>query len=224
MVILYCKLKLGRASVLPFLLLLIFIFTTACNSITPTVPVISTPTVPNFTPSPTVIIPQSTGTIPLPSPTFSIPTTIATSQIPSTSPADAATAWGANFKETKIPIAIGNDLIFIAINATPDAKYLLGSKRPRKFGSEIHVFTVLEISTGKFTQIQKLATPTSQVIAVTADDKWIVWAEAARQPDLGDWMLYSYNRENRQIKRIAQAPLGADGKPLASPYLQPMVD
>lgn len=101
---------------------------------------------------------------------------------------------------------------------------LIGSIQPASFGTEAHKLALLEVATLKKTVIHQLPNPESQVIGVTVDEKWIIWSEASRQPDFGDWTLYAYNRSNGTIKTVATAPTGADGQPLAGAFLLPKVD
>ncbi len=189
----------------------------AISTLTPTSdPTLATPTISIPTASPT------SATLLAATPTFSNP-------FPTPNPAikrvDLVTAWGSAFKKSVVPMAIGENHVFILDSVTPDAKFLVGPIMPRRrFGSEAGELVLLEVSTRQPTVIHKLPTPATQVIGAAVDNDWVVWSEAAHQPDFGDWILYSYNRSTRQVKQVAQTPVDKDNKPLNSSFVLPKLD
>ena len=158
-------------------------------------------------------------------PTLALPTTPVSFGSTGTKDAvDMQTAWGATLQQAQVKIATDNDHIFIVDTITPDAKFLVGTVEPRKFGSENAKVALISTSDQQITLIRDLPTPDTQLIGADADSDWIVWSEASRQPDFGDWILYAYNRSTKQIKQISKAPVDKDGNPLASPYVLPKLD
>lgn len=144
--------------------------------------------------------------------------------LPTNPPLNKEAAWGTQYTVHKVPIKMGDDHVIIPITVTPDGRYLVGSKTPRRLFSEPAVFGMLDVESLQFTPIHAVATNETQVVGADADDAWIVWSEAARQPDLADWVLYAYNRQTQEVQQIAQAATGPDGEVVSGTFLLPKVD
>lgn len=59
---------------------------------------------------------------------------------------------------------------------------------------------------GTITIIRPFTNPNTQVVWIVGDATWVVWVEGSLQPTFVDWVLYSYNRQSRQIRTLAAAP------------------
>ena len=236
----------------PFLILIIFIgsFTLAAyDSATPfTLSGTATSTIETTIP-PTNTLPATTsttsGTAKTLVPVSTTPTTaIATASVltPSTSlntlgptldttPAstlpdiDIETAWGKNLPIYDVSTVMPDKThTFTFITATPDAKFMFGEIASPKFGIEAQKVILLNVTTQEITVLQQFSDPMSQVLGGAADANWIVWAVAAQQPGLSDWILYSYNRQTQKVVSFAKAPTAADGSFLPSPFILPTLD
>lgn len=143
---------------------------------------------------------------------------------PSKDPLNFDKAWGTSFPKSSVPMATDENHVIIFDSVSQDARYLIGSIVPRKFGSEPGQLAMIDVTSHAIITIHKFNKPDTQLIGVVADSDWLVWSEGSRQPDLGDWTIYSYNFKTSKISQIAQAPVDAEGKPLNSPYVLPKLD
>lgn len=149
--------------------------------------------------------------------------TAAAAPEPSAPVADAARAWGQQAAWRSVPIAMSADQVLIPVTVTPDARFLIGSLVPRQHWSAPGTLVLLDVETRQTTTIHRLDTPMTQVVGADADEDWVVWSEAAAQPNLNDWTLYAYHRATQALRPIAAAPVGEDGRPAVGPFLLPHV-
>ncbi|HEX6292741.1 MAG TPA: hypothetical protein VFZ66_26390 [Herpetosiphonaceae bacterium] len=137
---------------------------------------------------------------------------------------DLASAWGSQLQRQTVPVALDDDRVFVPITVTPDGQHLIGSAIARRFGTEPGRLVLLEVTSRRVTEIRHLPTPFTQAVGAAADQQWIVWSEAAQQPNFSDWTLYAYNRATGETKQVAAAPLDQSGKPVNGPYVLPRLD
>ena len=136
---------------------------------------------------------------------------------------DMATAWGV-VHVIDLPTAIGKDRMFgFAQAATPDGRWLIGTNMPRTEASGAVYAVLYSPTTRQMVTMRQLTDARSQIIWAWADDRWVVWTEAADDPNFFAWHLYAYDRVNGSSKEIAQASMTA-GKPVPGPLTRPFVD
>ncbi|MBV9791660.1 MAG: hypothetical protein JOZ51_25915 [Chloroflexi bacterium] len=148
----------------------------------------------------------------------------APAEVHTTSAVDWATAWGNQLQPQSVPVALDDDQVFVPITITPDGHALVGSAIARQFGTAPGRLVLYEIQSRAVTELRRLPTPMTQVIGAAVDQDWVVWSEAAQQPNFVDWTLYAYNRATRETKQVAAAPTDQAGKPISGPYLLPRLD
>ena len=170
--------------------------------------------------------PSATAGSPTPLDTGSaLPTPVASSPGSSGSvgAVDMATAWG-TVHVTDLPTAIGSDRVFgFDGAATPDGRWLVGTNRPRAETSGSRYAVLYNITSRRMVTMRQLADARSQIIWASADDRWIVWAEANDDPNFFNWRLYAYDRATGTVKEITRASI-VGGKPVAGPLPLPVVD
>lgn len=134
-------------------------------------------------------------------------------------------AWG-SVRVHAIATAMPNNYVFVSdLAATSDGQYLIGSLEPRDFSDNTTrpSYLVLDnIATGALTTIRQLPNPQDQILAVGSDGDWIVWSEAADQPNFFDWTLFAYNRRSGMSTQLAAA-IHQNGQAIAGPYPTPSV-
>lgn len=136
---------------------------------------------------------------------------------------DVARAWGERAAWRSVPIAITPDQVMIPVALTPDARFLIGSLVPHQHWSAAGALVLLDVETRQITTIHQMDNPVTQVVGADADADWVVWSEAAAQPNLNDWRLYAYHRTTGALRSVATAPLGTDGQPAVGPFLLPHI-
>jgi hypothetical protein len=97
-------------------------------------------------------------------------------------------------------------MAFLESGATPDGELALGEAAaagPR--GARMGPAT-LSRTTGKLSVLRRFTNPLTQVLSTVGDANWIAWVEGSLQPSFVDWTLYSYNRQDGQIRTLAAAP------------------
>jgi hypothetical protein len=77
----------------------------------------------------------------------------------------------------------------------------------------------MDRGTGKIAIIRPFTNPNAQVVWIVGDATWVVWVEGSLQPTFADWVLYSYNRQSRQIRTLAAAPKPYQNTPLVIPSM-----
>lgn len=165
-------------------------------------------------------------------PTMSVPTpviplpTARPSAPPSPGPIPARTmsiAWG-NVVIRHQNSALGADRMFsFAYSATPDGRWLVGTDGPRTLADRTDPsYAVLrDAASGAVIRMATLANPSSQILAASADDRWVVWTEAD-DPAIYDWRLMAYDIKTAHAHEIARATRQA-GKPVPGPAPWPQV-
>jgi hypothetical protein len=78
---------------------------------------------------------------------------------------------------------------------------------------------ILDRGTGLISIIRPFTKPNAQVLWIVGDDTWVVWVEGSLQPTFADWVLYSYNRQSRQIRVLAAAQKPYPNTPLVIPSM-----
>jgi hypothetical protein len=145
---------------------------------------------------------------------------------PNRGPVDLATAWG-QVAIHRLDSDMGNNQVFVFDNAvTPDGQWLVGSVRPRNIltnTTQPSYLALYNVTTLQVVKAHRLLKLQSQVLAASADEHWVVWCEAADQPNFFDWTLLAYNRQTSQVRQLAQAA-HEQGQAVAGPYPSPMVD
>jgi hypothetical protein len=152
--------------------------------------------------------------------------TIAPIPTPNQTPLSLRDAWG-NIGIRKLPLAINGGQQFIFENAvTPNGQWLVGVSQPADFvknTSQPSYLVLYGVATGQLVTVRQLLHQQSQVIGASADDRWVVWSEAADQPNFFDWTLFAYDRQTHVVRQIAQAVRGENG-PVHGPVPYPVVD
>lgn len=107
--------------------------------------------------------------------------------------------------------------------ATPDGVWLIGTNMPRRFlGTALPSYAVLRnLRTGELRTMAPLATPRSQILAASADDRWVVWSETD-DPNLFDWRLMVYDRTTGRVHELDHAVI-VNGQPSPGPSPWPVV-
>ncbi len=132
-----------------------------------------------------------------------------------------ATAWGA-VHVIDLPTAIGKDRMFgFAQAATPDGRWLIGTNMPRTEASGAVYAVLYSPTTRQMVTMRQLTDARSQIIGASADDRWVVWAEAADDPTF--WHLFAYDRVTGTSHEVAQTAT-AGGSPVPGPVSGPVVD
>jgi hypothetical protein len=97
-------------------------------------------------------------------------------------------------------------MAFLESGATPDGELALGeAANAGSRGARIGPAT-LDRTTGKLSLLRRFTNPLTQVLSTAGDANWIAWVEGSLQPSFVDWTLYSYNRQDSQIRTLAAAP------------------
>jgi hypothetical protein len=114
------------------------------------------------------------------------------------------------------------DVLIFEDAATPDDRDLILGIQPRDFPTTTRpsFIALYDIATDRVTPLAALQAPTSQIIAATADDRWIAWSEADDANDY-DWQIFAYDRQTGHITQIAQAAHDTAGQPIAGPAPAP---
>lgn len=141
-------------------------------------------------------------------------------------PLTLAQAWGHPTIHT-LPLALPDNRVFVFDNAvTPDDQWLVGADEPRDFltntGHRPSYLSLYNIQSGQLVHLRALLHPASQVLAASADAHWVVWSEAADQPNFFDWTLFACDRQSGQVRQLAQA-VTANGQAVPGPYPMPVV-
>lgn len=135
-------------------------------------------------------------------------------------------AWG-NVEIRRLPSALADNRVFVFDNAaTPDGQWLIGANEPRDFinnTTRLSYIVLYNVADQQMRTIRPLLHPKSQILAASADDRWIVWSEADDQPNFFDWTLFAYDRQSGQTRQIAQATQ-INGQPVQGPSPMPVVD
>ncbi len=145
----------------------------------------------------------------------------ATLSLPPASTVNAA-PWASQAVRHLATLRQPNDVLIFENAATPDGHDLILGIQPRDFPSTTQPSFIAryDIATDRVIPIAALQTPTSQIIAATADDRWIAWSEAD-DPNNDDWTLFAYDRQSGHIAQLAQATRDAAGQPIAGPAPAP---
>lgn len=147
-------------------------------------------------------------------PTPSVAATATT--VPALPPTTLQKAWG-NVTIHALPSALADNRVFVFENAaTPDGQWLVGANEPRDFinnTTRLTYVVLYNISTHQIVTVHPLLHPKSQILAISVDDRWLVWSEADDQPDFFDWTLFAYDRKSGQTRQIAQA-VSINGQPV----------
>ena len=145
---------------------------------------------------------------------------------PNQTPLSLHDAWG-NITIHHLPGTLTGNQQFILENAaTPDGQWLVGVLQPVDFvknTTQPSYLVLYGVATGRVVTVRQLLHQQSQVIGVSADDRWVVWSEAADQPNFFDWTLFAYDRQTHVVRQIAQAVRSEDG-PVHGPVPYPVVD
>jgi hypothetical protein len=141
--------------------------------------------------------------------------TVVVSPVPSIS---YTSAWGAQVPVDLISLEIGRDYFLIPQSVTPDGRFLLATSNfyDRTGGPLVTPTKLVMIGVGdhQATEIRATSPGDTQLYEANADDNWIVWTEAPKEPGFySDWIIYAYNRSDRSLKKIAKAPRNKDGLP-----------
>ena len=140
--------------------------------------------------------------------------TIAPIPTPNQTPLSLRDAWG-NISIQKLPLTIDGGQQFIFENAvTPDGQWLVGVSQPADFiknTTQPSYLVLYGVATGQLVTVRQLLHQQSQVIGASADDRWVVWSEAADQPNFFDWTLFAYDKQTHTVRQIAQAVHGENG-------------
>jgi hypothetical protein len=132
----------------------------------------------------------------------------------------ASVAWGP-VHTVRLPIAVGSDRHFALTDAgTPDGRFLIGTVDRNDFANTTSTrpgdAVLYEIGTATLRTMATLGHPDSQMLSAAADDDWVVWQEAADQPNFLDWHLYAYSRATSTVREIAKATR-SDDHPVTGP-------
>jgi len=145
---------------------------------------------------------------------------------PNQTPLGLHDAWG-NVSIRSLPGTLAGNRQFILENAaTPDGQWLVGVSQPADFvknTTQPSYLILYGVTTGQVVTMRQLLHQQSQVIGVSADDRWVVWSEAADQPNFFDWTLFAYDRQTHVVRQIAQAVRSENG-PVHGPVPYPVVD
>jgi hypothetical protein len=167
----------------------------------------------------------SASATPLPSAAPTSPARLTPTPTADIGPVDLKTAWGAA-PIHRLPSDMGQQQVFVFENAaTPDGHWLVGALEPRNFlhnTTRLSSLVLYNITSRQVQTLRPLLTPQSQIITVSVDEHWIVWSEAPDQPNFFDWTLFAYNRQSRQVKRLAQA-VKVNGQAVPGPAPMPSV-
>jgi len=139
-----------------------------------------------------------------------------------------AEAWPGVEPRSFRPHSVIPGLEFAYAGTTPDAAYHIGATLRGADGSgqpsRYQDVVLIDAVTQAVTVLHHLPTERHQLSFADADDRWVVWVEASSQPNFEDWTLYAYDRQSRQLSKVASAATAADGRPVPTPYVQPKVD
>ena len=133
----------------------------------------------------------------------------------------AATVWG-QVDAVRLPIPLGGGRHFVFANAaTPDGRYLIGTRQPDDFQpagghGKAGEAVLYGMPGGEVVAMATLSAPNSQVMSASADDRWVAWIEADDQPYFFNWRLRAYDRSTGRVRELARAELDA-GQPLKGP-------
>jgi hypothetical protein len=113
---------------------------------------------------------------------------------------------------------MGRDYFLIPQSVTPDGEFLLATSNfYDRTGEPLSTPTkllMIEVGTHQTTEIHSTPPGDTQLYEANADDNWIVWTEAPKEPGFySDWVIYAYNRSSHSLKKIAQAPRNTGGMP-----------
>lgn len=148
---------------------------------------------------------------------------------PITNTAIIVDGWAGDLSINEIPNAIGEKHILGPLTATPDGELLLGSVQPREWteqgGTEPGKVVLVDVRSRQVTDIHQFPAADTQAYGATADNNWLIWAEAAQGQDFfGNWTLYAYDRVSHSLKQVATAPRDTGGTVLVGPDVAPKVD
>lgn len=138
--------------------------------------------------------------------------------------------WGTNLLVGQVPVLVDKGHIFNMLTATPDVRFLVGSVTSRSTselgGTEPGKAVLMDVQSHKITELHVFPRKDSQMLAASADDEWVIWAEAAQEPGFfSNWVIYSYNRKTNAVKQVATAPHDTNGIAFPSgPLVAPKVD
>jgi len=96
-------------------------------------------------------------------------------------------------------------MAFVESGATPDGGLALGEATSGPRGLAIGPAT-LDRTTKTLSILRRFTNQQTQVVSTAGDTTWIAWVEGSLQPNFADWVLYSYNRQGGQIRKLAAAP------------------
>ncbi len=128
----------------------------------------------------------------------------------------SATAWGP-ISVTRLPIGLGGGQHFVFANAaTPDGRYLIGTRQPDDFlpeggHSQPGEVALYGVRDRDVVGMARLESSSSQVLSASADDRWVVWQEADDQPYFVNWRLRVYDRATGRVRELARAPIVGGG-------------
>lgn len=113
---------------------------------------------------------------------------------------DLAAAW------PDVPLRSWDSSGWVEVAITQDGGAALGeSIAPTEPHARIGP-AIMDRATGEVTVIRPFSNPRSQVVSIAGDSNWVAWVEGSLEPSFSDWVLYSYDRKNGQIRTLAAAP------------------
>lgn len=139
-------------------------------------------------------------------------------------------AWGNSLSIYKTAPLVDDTHLFFFRAVTPDARYLVGSilsrVRNELGGASPASAALRDVNTQELTVMHRFPKNDTQMISASADDKWVVWTEASENPGFfAEWEIYSYNRQTKDVRVVAQAPRDTEGNIYAGgPLVAPVVD
>lgn len=116
------------------------------------------------------------------------------------------------------PVSV-DSTTWVEVSIAPDGSAAFGEERaPAPPYTQLGP-AIMDRSTGKITIIRPFTNPRAQVVWIVGDATWIVWVEGSIEPTFADWVLYSFNRQNRQIRTLAAASKPFLNTPLVIPSM-----
>ena len=158
-----------------------------------------------------------------PSPVSALPTPLGTGGHP-VGAVSMATAWG-DVRILTLPTVVGSESRVVFENAgTPDGQWLIVEEEPRTFPNSTGpcYAALYNVRTGAIVRMTQLPTSQTQILAASADDRWVVWSESADSPNFYAWRLVAYDRRTGLSRELARADT-SNGSGVPGPYPWPSV-
>jgi hypothetical protein len=122
-------------------------------------------------------------------------------------------AWP-NFKPRSV-----DSTTWVEVSIAPDGSVAFGEALAKAPPHAELGPAIMDRRTGNITVIRAFTNPNAQVVWIVGDATWVVWVEGSLQPTFADWVLYSFNRQNGQIRTLAAASKPYQNTPWVFPSM-----